>query len=152
MCSKKKVIIFIGLQGSGKTYYYNHYLAENYKHINLDELHTRNKEWRKIESYVESWTDFVIDNTNPQKSDRERYIPYLKESGYYIIGYFFESKIQDCIRRNEQREGKAKVPIKAIAATSNKLEMPDKNEGFDEIHYIARNGDGSMYKKEWREQ
>ena len=48
------------------------------------------------------------------------------------IGYFFQSRLQDCIRRNDRRTGKAKLPAKAIAATSNKLEMPSREE-MDEI-------------------
>ena len=42
--TEKKAIIFIGLQASGKSTFYRQRLAKDYVHINLDTLHTRNKE------------------------------------------------------------------------------------------------------------
>lgn len=146
----KQAIIFIGLQGSGKTWYYNQFLSCEYTHINLDTLHTRNKERITLEECMKEGRNIVIDNTNPTKADRQRYIPLLRQAGYRITGYFFESRVKDCIRRNEQRTGKARIPNAAIAATSNKLELPDLKEGFDELYFIARNSETVMEKKEWR--
>lgn len=147
----KTAVIFMGLQASGKSYYYNLHFKGKYEHINLDTLHTRNKESLMLKECIKRGADIVIDNTNPTKADRARYIPLLKEAGYRIIGYFFESKIKDCIRRNEERIGKACVPNTAIAATSNKLEMPSYNEGFEELYFIERSGETVMIKRDWRE-
>ena len=74
----------------------------------------------------------------------------LREAGYHITGYFFESRVKDCIRRNEKRTGKARVPNIAIAATSNKLELPSLAEGFDALYFIARKNEKTMIKEEWR--
>ena len=52
-----------------------------------------------------------------------------------------ESKLQACIERNNLREGKEKLPAQAIAATSNKLQMPSYEEGFDELYFVANDGD-----------
>jgi len=60
-----------------------------------------------------------------------------------------QSKLQDCIARNEGREGKAKVPTKAIVFTSNNLEMPSYEEGFDELYFVCLD-DGEMKISEWR--
>ena len=143
----RKAVIFIGLQGSGKTRFYQTHFAGAYVHINLDELHTRNKEREAIRSCFDGGRDFVVDNTDPSAADRKRYIDAAKERGYRVIGYFFESKIRDCIRRNAQREGKARVPVQAIAATSNKLEIPSYAEGFDELYYVPFGEEAT----EWRE-
>lgn len=149
--SEKTAIIFIGIQGSGKSWYYHRFLSEGFEHINLDTLHTRNKERLAIENAISLGRNIVIDNTNPTKEDRQRYIPMLRAAGYRIKGYFFESRVQDSIRRNAQRTGKARVPNAAIAATSNKLELPSKDEGFDELYFIAREGEYIMKRTEWRE-
>ena len=151
MEGQKEAIIFIGIQGSGKSWYYNHFLAHEYVHINLDTLHTRNKERLLLTECITEGKNIAIDNTNPTKADRQRYIPMLREAGYRIIGYFFESRVKDCIRRNEKRTGKACVPNMVIAATSNKLEMPSLAEGFDALYFIARQNETKMIKKEWRE-
>lgn len=147
----KQAVIFMGIQGSGKSYYYDLHFAGKFVHINLDELHTRNKENLLLRSCIDKGLDFVIDNTNPTKAERAVYISMAKAAGYRVIGYFFESRLQDCIKRNEQRTGKAKIPAKAIAATSNKLELPSRDEGFDELYFVGRSGSTLMMKSEWRD-
>ena len=37
-------VIFIGIQASGKSSFYREYMEGTFVHINLDTLHTRNKE------------------------------------------------------------------------------------------------------------
>lgn len=133
--NSKEMIIFIGIQASGKTTFYHEQLAQ-YTHISLDVLHTRNKERIALEDCFASGKSMVIDNTNPTAADRTRYISKAKKNGYHITGYFFQSRISDCVERNEKREGKAKVPRTAIAATSNKLEMPCYAEGFDKLYFV----------------
>ena len=144
-------IIFIGLQGSGKTWYFNQHFSSEYEHINLDTLRTRKREQQIIEECIARGMNLVIDNTNPTKEDRQRYISQLKSAGYRVIGYFFESRVKDCIRRNAQRIGAARVPDVAIAATSNKLELPSKSEGFDELYFVKRESEFCMKKVEWRD-
>ena len=74
-----KAIILIGIQGSGKSTFYRERLSE-YVHVNLDTLHTRNKERLLIEECLENGQTFVVDNTNPTKADREKYIDISKLS------------------------------------------------------------------------
>ncbi len=50
---EKTAIIFIGIQASGKSTFY-HERFEDYVHINLDTLHTRNKENILLQECVES--------------------------------------------------------------------------------------------------
>ena len=61
-----------------------------------------------------------------------------------------QSRLQECIARNNQREGKAKIPATAIAATSNKLEMPSYDEGFDKLYFVSNDG-SKMEISDWRE-
>lgn len=145
----KKMIIMMGLQGSGKSTFYLKFLSEDYIRVNLDTLKTRHQERLLIDECIGEGKNFVIDNTNPTRADRARYISLAKEQGYHVIGYFMESKIMDCIARNSLREGKARVPNTAIAATSNKLEIPSYEEEFDELYFVKNDG-VSMTIEEWR--
>ena len=61
-----------------------------------------------------------------------------------------QSRLQDCIARNNLREGRERIPAKAIAMTSNKLELPSFDEGFDELYFVANDGT-EMEVSEWRE-
>ena len=145
----KKMIIMMGLQGSGKSTFYLKFLSEDYIRVNLDTLKTRHRERLLIDECIGEGKNFVIDNTNPTRADRARYISLAKEQGYHVIGYFMESKIKDCIARNSLREGKARVPNTAIASTSNKLEIPSYEEKFDELYFVKNDG-VSMTIEEWR--
>ena len=145
----KTLYIIIGIQGSGKSTFCRRNLP-GIARINLDTLKTRNREKEAIDECHEKQLDYVVDNTNPTRADRARYIPAAKALGYHIVGYFMQSRVKDCLARNALREGKARVPDKAIAATSNKLELPKKDEGFDELFFVANNG-VDMEITEWRE-
>lgn len=131
----KQAIIFIGIQASGKSSFYENLLScHSYTHINLDTLHTRNKEHKEICNCYDKTLSFVIDNTNPEKNDRARYIPEAKSHGYEVIGFFFQSILKDCIARDGMRE--RHVPSHAISCTQNKLQMPEYSEGFDKIYFV----------------
>lgn len=140
----------IGLQGSGKSEYCRRFLPD-FVRVNLDTLRTRNNERRLLDKCFAAGDNVVVDNTNPTKADRARYIKPAKEHGYHIIGVFMESKLQECIKRNNLREGKERIEAKAIAATSNKLEMPSYSEGFDELYFVHNDG-ATMTKDIWREK
>ncbi len=146
---QKTLAIMMGLQGSGKSTFYQRFLSEDYVRVNLDTLKTRAKERDLVKKCMEDGVSFAIDNTNPTKTDRARYIPDAKQAGYRVIGYFMESKIKDCLARNEQRIGNEKVPQIAILGTSSKLEMPSYDEGFDELYFVANDGI-TMKIDKWR--
>lgn len=145
----KTIAILMGLQGSGKSTFYKTYLSDNFVCVNLDTLKTRHQEKLLIEECLSNEASYAIDNTNPTRLDRERYIPIAKKAGYRIVGYFLESKIMDCMQRNALRKGRARIPEKAITATFNKLEIPSYNEGFDELYFVKNDG-VTMTIQEWK--
>ena len=148
--SEKMAVIFIGIQASGKSTFY-HERFKDYIHINLDILHTRNKEKLLLQECVESGRSFVVDNTNPTRADREKYIRAARDNDYRIQGYYFQSSVSDCIARNQKREGKARIPDQAVAATHRKLELPKYSEGFDKLYYVHLES-GSFFVDEWNEE
>lgn len=135
------MVLLIGIQGSGKTTFYREQFSERYEHVSLDVLNTRYQEKLAIDDCFEKSQDFVVDNTNPTQKERERYISLAKKHKWRIVGYYLRSSISECIKRNEGREGKAKVPEKAIKGTARKLELPSFLEGFDELFYVRIDDD-----------
>ena len=146
----KTMIIMMGIQGSGKSEFYKQQLSAHYVRVNLDTLKTRNNERRLIDDCLSRSVSFAIDNTNPTAAVRAAYIDLAKKNGYKVVGYFMQSRLKECIERNNLREGKAKIPPKAIAATSNMLELPSRNEGFDELYFVANDGK-NMTISDWRD-
>ena len=141
MSGEKTLVVMMGVQGSGKSTFYARYLAEDYVRVNLDTLKTRNRERLLIEECMAFGQSFAVDNTNPTRVDRERYIPAARECGYRVIGYVMRTGVENCLHRNSEREGKARVPDVAIYATARKLEWPSYEEGFDELYEVENDGE-----------
>ncbi len=143
------MVIMMGIKGSGKSTFCAKNFSE-YTRINLDTLRTRKKENDALWLAINRKENIVIDNTNPNVSARKKYIEVGKASQYRIIGYFMQSRLQECIERNDSRQGKEKIPSIAIACTSNKLEMPGYEEGFDELYFVKIT-DAGFFVSKWRE-
>ncbi|MGK7953029.1 MAG: AAA family ATPase [Xenococcaceae cyanobacterium] len=136
-----EAIIFMGLQASGKSSFYREKFIDTHIRINLDMLKTRHREKIIFNACLEAKQPFVIDNTNPTIADRSRYIEPAKAKGFTIIGYYFQSNLEECKQRNSQRDGKKKIPIVGILDTYKKLEMPSYKEGFDRLFYVKIDAD-----------
>lgn len=91
----------------------------------------------------------MIDNTNPTRTDRAKYITASKGAGFRVVGYYFGSKVDECLQRNEGRTDA--VPDVAILSTAKKLELPSLDEGFDELWYV-RISDGGFVVEEWNDE
>ena len=144
-------IIFIGLQASGKSSFYKENFFHSHMRISMDLLNTRNKEGQFLEKCMELQQRVVIDNTNPAIADRKRYIDRFKENRYEIIGYYFQSKVKDSLKRNSLRKGKEKIPEAGIFATYKKLEIPSYVEGFDKLYYVEI-VEGGFQVNEWEHE
>jgi hypothetical protein len=44
--------------------------------------------------------------------------------------------LRDAIQRNNQRTGKQKIPVPAIAGAFRKLQPPRPEEGFDDVYSV----------------
>ncbi|WP_442508397.1 AAA family ATPase [Novipirellula sp. SH528] len=141
--------MFTGLQGSGKSSFFKERFFATHVRISLDLLRTRNRENRILEVCIETQQRFVIDNTNPTCDERAKYIGKSRDSGFRVIGYYFRSKVDDCLRRNKERTDR--VPEVAILSTAKKLELPKLDEGFDELWYVRIENSGFALE-EWKDE
>lgn len=132
-----ETIIFCGIQATGKTTFFKEKFFKTHIRISLDQLNTRNKEQKFIETCLMTQQAFVVDNTNPTKEDRAKYISLAKANRFKVIGYYFQSKLIESIERNNHRDGKEKIPDIGIKGTFNKLTLPSPDEGFDELYYVT---------------
>ena len=139
-----QLIIFTGVQASGKSTFYQQYFYHTHLRINLDMLKTRHRENIIFEAALASKTKIVIDNTNMTRSDRARYIQRAKTYGFEVISYYFETDLNSTLERNSHREGKANIPEVGVRATFKKLEVPSLDEGFDEMFRVIILGNGEF--------
>jgi predicted kinase len=131
-----EAVIFVGIQGAGKSTFYKERFFDSHTRINLDMLRTRHREKLILEACLEAKQKFVVDNTNMTRAEREKYIRRAKEFKFKIVGYYFQSNIEKAIERNNQRDGKAKIPEKGLRAASKRLQIPSFEEGFSEIFRV----------------
>lgn len=147
-----QAVIFIGIQGAGKSTFFKERFFDTHVRINLDMLKTRHREKLFLDTCLKAKQSFVVDNTNPTINDRERYIIPAREANFTIIGYYFKSRIIASMQRNNRREGKQRIPEPGILAAYDKLQIPTLREGFDQLYYVKIDPKGNFVVEEWREE
>ncbi len=144
-----EAVIFTGIQASGKSTFYRERFFATHVRINLDMLRTRHREQLLLRACIEGQQRFVVDNTNPTVAERARYIIPAREEGFRIVGYVFPPDVGGSIRRNAGRDRRERVPPAAIGGTAKRLEIPQYDEGYDELYVVRINDTGAFVAEEW---
>ena len=144
-------VIFMGVQGAGKSSFFKERFFSTHVRISLDLLKTRFREHTFLDACLRTEQRFVIDNTNPTRAERQKYISAAKANRYAVVGFYFQSKLADCLRRNSERSESYRVPNVAILSTAKKLELPTIDEGFDRLFY-ERTEDQRFVVEEWQDE
>jgi predicted kinase len=136
-----ELIIFVGLQASGKSTYYHSHFAATHVHVSKDLMkNARNREEQQrqmIEAALAAGRSVVVDNTNPTPVIRAPLIEIGRRHGASVHAYYFETTVKEAVARNRLREGKARVPDVALFVTARKMVPPGLKEGFDEVRVIG---------------
>jgi predicted kinase len=144
-----EAVIFVGIQASGKSTFYQDRFFSTHIRVNLDMLKTRRRETLLVQACLEMQQPFVVDNTNPTAEERAKYIEPARARGFRVVGYYFESNVPASIRRNNTRPPGARIPAQAIGGTAKKLQMPDRAEGFDALYAVRIAPEGGFVVEDW---
>lgn len=136
-----EAVIFCGIQGSGKTTFYRERFFDTHVRINLDMLRTRHRERVLLRACLETRQPFVVDNTNPTAEERARYVRPANAARFRVVGYFFEATPREAIGRNKGRAPRDRIPVVGILGTYKRVEVPRKEEGFDELYRVRAEGE-----------
>ena len=143
---KAELVVFVGLQASGKSTFFRERFAATHEHVSKDLFrNNKNRNRRQgelVEAALRAGRPVVVDNTNPTARDRRPLVELGRRFGARIVGYHFDSGVRGCLARNARREGRARVPDVAIFATAKKLVPPSREEGFDELYRVRLAGPG----------
>ncbi|GBF04395.1 putative kinase [Deinococcus aerius] len=138
--SPPELVLFVGVQGSGKTSFYRQRFSGTHVHVSKDLFpNNRNKARRQRQLIAEalvSGRSVVVDNTNPTREDRAGAMTLAREHGATVTGYVFVTDLAAALERNRRREGKARVPDVAIYAAAKRLQPPSPEEGFDTLFAV----------------
>jgi predicted kinase len=142
-----ELVIFVGLQGSGKSGFYSSRYAGTHLHVSKDlfppySRHKSERQLRDVEQALATGRSVVVDNTNARKADRAPLIALGRRYGAHVAAVHFLASVGEAIRRNATREGRARVPNVAIFTTARRLEPPTHEEGFDELLRVRLGEEG----------
>jgi len=131
------VILFIGIPGSGKSSFFKEHFASTHVRINGDMLGTKYREASLLQWCLDHEQSCVVDNTNTTREVRARAVAPALARGARVIGYFFQSKIDDCLARNRGRHGSARIPDVGVRDHHSRLQIPSLDEGFSTLHFVS---------------
>ncbi|WP_422931108.1 AAA family ATPase [Singulisphaera sp. PoT] len=151
-----EVVLFVGLQGSGKSTFFRRTFASTHVLVSKDLLRNNRRPQRRqmqlLEEALDQGLSVVVDNTNPTVEVRAPIIELARNHGAAVVGYYFAAPIADCLARNGDRSGKARVPEAALYITQKRLQVPTMNEGFDRLVRVNLSPDLAFSVEPWPEE
>ncbi|HEX8267164.1 MAG TPA: AAA family ATPase [Pyrinomonadaceae bacterium] len=147
-----EAVIFIGIQGAGKSTFFKQSFVDTHIRINGDMLRTKRREQILIEACLRAKQSFVVDKTNATREQRSRYVNAAISNHFRVVGYYFRSNFAEALKRNDLREGKAKIPEKGLRHFLKRLEKPVYAEGFDRLFYVWINDANEFVVEDWKEE
>jgi predicted kinase len=131
-----EVILLMGIPASGKSSFYQRRFSSTHLRINLDMLRNRHRERSLFEWCLSREQPCVIDDTNTTREVRSAWIKASLTAGVAVHGYFMQSRISDCLQRNQQRAERAKIPDAGVIHHHSRLELPSPDEGFASLQFV----------------
>lgn len=154
---KTTLYVTVGIPGSGKSTMVNRVfeiLVRDYgvgKIVSRDEIRyslvkedepyfSKEKEVFKtfieeIKEALKQYNFVVADATHINRGSRTKLLRALGSSlkDVRVVALVMSTNLETCLERNEQREGRAKVPEESIINMHQNFTIPECEEGFDEI-------------------
>jgi len=134
-----EMVLFIGIPASGKSSFFKERFFNTHIRVNRDMLKTQRREELLTKACLEGKTKFVVENTNLTRTVRAQYIALAKQAQFTVSGYYFELAAIDAVNRNKLRPEEERVPAVAIWAANKRLEVPTREEGFDQLYRVRMN-------------
>lgn len=144
-----EAIVLCGLQASGKSTLVRSRWYATHLRLNLDMLRTRAREDVVLHACLAAKVPVVIDNTNPTRAQRQRYLQLVRAAGYERAALcYVMCSVDEALRRNAQRPESERVPELAIRGTAAKLQVPTLDEGWDALSVLCADGCGGFAEME----
>lgn len=145
------VLLMVGMPGSCKTTLSQEF--PDFVSISQDSLGNRNDVINAMKRNLSQGRNVIIDRTNISRSQRKYFIDVAKDFGAKVYVVFLDFPIQDCINRIKGRKVHETLPnsvgdtkIEEVVRKFEKtLEIPNYNEGLDEIFTITNINDMSNF-------
>ncbi|EFX85136.1 hypothetical protein DAPPUDRAFT_46356 [Daphnia pulex] len=135
---KQEVILLVGFPGSGKSHFAEqHALQSSYDVINRDSLGTWQKCAAAVEKCLDAGKSVLIDNTNPDKESRSRFVRLASTRGLPCRCFVMNTTMTHALHNNKFREltDAKHVPVSRMIFNvhKSKYQEPSLDEGFSQI-------------------
>lgn len=153
--NNNRLIFMMGIPGCGKSTFAKKLVKwiPNTKIVSRDEIRFKllnngdeyfkqeKKVWKIfiqiINDYLAEGYNVIVDATHVTRQSRAKVLKEINKDNYDRCDVFYmRTPITRCLKQNEMREGRAKVPEKVIKDFWNRKKTPILEEGFDNIYYV----------------
>lgn len=142
-----KVIVMVGLQGSGKSTKAKELATKHFATIlSSDEIRKENPDWdnqtvfnhiyKEMQKLIDNNKNVIIDATNITIKARKPIFQALRHCNAYVVAYVMTTPYDTCIMRVKARnedKNEHYVPLEEVEKYLKAYETPFYNEGFDDI-------------------
>jgi bifunctional polynucleotide phosphatase/kinase len=131
--SLKHLVVMVGSPASGKSYYSQELETKGFLRINKDRMKTDKVMEKAFNEGIKDGRNIVIDNTNPTKEARAKFIAIAKKESYNVTIVWMNFPLSVVEYLDNYRIAKYKnqdyhVPIVAMRVYYKKFEKPTEKE------------------------
>ena len=141
-----ELVVFSGLQASGKTMFYRERLAASHVLVSKDAWpNARRREDRQrrlVSEHLRAGRSVVVDNTNPTPAERAPLVVIARVASARVVSYAFITTVPEAVHRNALRTGRARIPDAGIYSVAKRLCPVLVSEGFDRRFMVQLTNQG----------
>ncbi len=130
---KTTLSLQLAVQHNAKLYHYDEF-KKGSRPIETKQTHQRL--YGQIKQDLLAGSNVVLDDLHLALEWRQHLLSVLQGISCKKVLLVMTTPLEECIRRNSQRQGQTQLSDFVIHHLNNRYQPPSLEEGWDEIHYV----------------